>query len=134
MSEAWVLLLLLHAAILAVGSALLWASGRRPGAAAVGCGLLVAAGGWAFRAGGDAIAAGPEAGQRLLRLGQWAVALGVAGWWFLVLLRRDRGSIPLAGWTDRAKALAAYWFLCFVVALVEGVVIFLGTTPHGEFR
>jgi hypothetical protein len=32
------------------------------------------------------------------------------------------------------KALFTYWFMCFGIALFEGIIIFLGRTPQGQFR
>jgi hypothetical protein len=129
-------LLLLHVVILSLGSTVVWAANRWPRTVGMVSGFIVAGGGWAMWSAGDVMKAdGPEAGERLLRVGQWVAALGVAAWGLLAVVRQRPGTpAALVGWTDWAKALAAYWVICFVVPLVEGVVIVLGTTPHGQFR
>jgi hypothetical protein len=136
MSEPGVFLLLLHVVILVLGSTLLWAVDRRPRTVVIVSGFIIACGGLAMWFAGNVMEAhGLEAGGRLLRIGQWAVALGIAAWGLVAVFRRGpRTPAAVAGWKDWAMALAAYWFLCFVVALVEGFIIFLGRTPHEQFR
>jgi hypothetical protein len=136
MFNPWVTLLLLHVVILAVGSTAFWAAGRSPRTVVIVSGFLVAGGGWAMWSAGDVIdAAGLDAGERLLRIGQWAVALGIAVWGLVALVSRTPQTQSVhARWANWAMSMTGYWFLCFVVASFEGLIIFLGTTPHGQFR
>jgi hypothetical protein len=139
MSNSSVFLLLLHVAILGMGSTVLWAAERWPRTVVVVCGFLAAGGVWAMWSAGNVMEAhGPEAGERVLRIGQWIVALAIAAWGLVAVIRRSPGTtdalIGWARWANWAIALAAYWFMCFVVALFEGLIIYLGTTPPGQFR
>jgi hypothetical protein len=136
MFNPWAPLVVLHVAIVSIGLTVLWTAGRWPRTVVLALGFLVAGGGWAMWSAGDVMAAqGREAGELLLRLGQWGVALGIAGWGLVTVIRKSQGApAGPVKWTDWAIALGGYWFLCVVIALVEGAVILLGTTPHGEFR
>jgi hypothetical protein len=102
-------------------------------------GFIIAAGVWAMWSAGHVMEIdGLEAGALLLRVGQWTVALGIAAWGLVAVVSSDRGTpAALVGWAglaNWAKAMAGYWFMCFVVALFEGFVIFFGSTPHDQFR
>jgi hypothetical protein len=136
MFHPWVPLVVLHIAIVSIGLTVLWTAGRWPRTVVLALGLLVVGGGWAMWSAGDVMVGyGREAGELWLRLGQWAVAMGIAGWGLVTVVRKSQGTpTGPVKWTDLVIALGVYWFLCVVVALVEGGVILLGTTPHGEFR
>jgi len=130
------LILLPNAAIVLVGCIILWAARRWRRRIAAVAGLVVIAG---FALCGSAVwvmdAVGLEAGQRWLQVGMALVVLGIpaAG---LVLGSPEwigaRDSRARAA--DKAKWLFCYWFGCWVVVFIVGIIVYLGTTPPGEFR
>jgi hypothetical protein len=136
MPPPWISLLVLHIVMLAMGSAVFWAAKRRPWIALLVSGIVVAGGSWAlWSAGGAMEADGPDVGQIFIVIGQWLVALGIAACGLVFVVRRNRGTTAaFVGPTAWPKALVTYWFMCFGIALFEGIIIFLGRTPHGQFR
>jgi hypothetical protein len=139
MPDPWLSLLVLHVVILVMGSTVLWAAGRWPLTVVMVNGIIIAAGIWAMWSAGHVMETdGFEVGGLLLRVGQWTVALAIAACGLVAIVSSDRGTpAALGGWAGLANwatAMVGYWFMCFVVALFEGFIFFLGTTPHGEFR
>jgi hypothetical protein len=69
-----------------------------------------------------------------LRVGQVLMALGCPAW-VLVAARERKGTAvgPVCA-ADWAKCLFGYWLLCWFVAILQGIPIYLGSTPHGQFR
>lgn len=132
----WLGILLPTTIMVLVGLAVLWAARRWPRAVAAMIGVVVAVGVGIISSAAEAVdARGTRAGWLCLRVGQLLLALGCPAW-LLVVIARDRNGTAVGpeGMRAWAKALLAYGLCCWFIAILVGLLIYLGTTPHGEFR
>jgi len=130
------LILLPNAAIVLVGWFILWAARRWRRRVAAAAGLAVIAG---FALCLSAVwvmdAAGLEAGRRWLQVGMMLVVLGIpAGGLVLGPSEWIGARDSPARAADKAKWLFCYWFGCWVIVFIVAIIVYLGTTPPGEFR
>jgi hypothetical protein len=130
------LILLPNAAIVLVGCIILWAARRWRRRVAAVAGLAVIAGfALCFSAAWVMDAGGLEAGRSWLQVGLALIVLGIpAGGLVLGAPEWSGAGDSRARGADKAKWLFCYWFGCWVVVFIVGIIVYLGTTPPGEFR